>query len=216
MTRSDGTISVNNPACAAAFERAAGWVDNISPPGVTTYQEEEARGVWQTGNAAFMRNWPYAYSLGNADDSAIKGLFAATTLPQGAGNRSAATLGGWQLMVSKYSENPEAAAMFVRYVGGREGQKARALANSLLPTIAGLYSDPDVLGEQPFMGQLFDVFTQAAARPSTVTGELYNEVSAAYFNAVHSILTGEAAAEDALLDLEEELQDITGFEVGSP
>ena len=212
----DGTISVNNPACAAAFERAAGWVDTISPPGVTTYQEEDARGVWQTGNAAFMRNWPYAYSLGNSDDSAIKGLFEATTLPQGAGNRSAATLGGWQLMVSKYSENPEAAAMFVRFIAGRDGQQARAMANSMLPTIAGLYSDPDVLGAQPFMGQLFDVFTQAAARPSTVTGELYNEVSAAYFNAVHSILTGEASAEDALLDLEIELEDITGFETGSP
>ena len=173
----DGTITVNNPACAAAFERAAGWVDTISPPGVTTYQEEDARGVWQTGNAAFMRNWPYAYSLGNAEDSAIAGLFEATTLPQGAGNRSAATLGGWQLMVSKYSENPEAAAMYVRFVAGREGQQARAITNSNLPTIAGLYSDPDVLGAQPFMGALFDVFTQAAARPSTVTGELYNEVS---------------------------------------
>jgi trehalose/maltose transport system substrate-binding protein len=49
-----------------------------------------------------------------------------------------------------------------------------------------------------------------------VTGAQYNEVSAAYFNAVHSILTGEAAAEDALLDLEEELADITGFETGQP
>jgi trehalose/maltose transport system substrate-binding protein len=211
----DGTITINNPAAAAAFDRAAGWVDTISPPGVTTYQEEDARGVWQTGNAAFMRNWPYAYSLGNADDSAIKGLFEATTLPQGAGDRSAATLGGWQLMVSAYSENPEAASMFVRYVAGREGQQARALANSMLPTIAGLYSDAEVLGAQPFMGSLFDVFTQAVARPSTVTGELYNEVSAAYFNSVHSILTGEASSADALLDLEDNLVDITGFEPGA-
>ena len=211
----DGTITVNNPACAAAFERAAGWVDTISPPGVTTYQEEDARGVWQTGNAAFMRNWPYAYALGEGEESAIKGLFEATTLPQGAGERSAATLGGWQLMVSAYSENPEAAAMLVRYLAGPEGQSSRAITNSYLPTIAGLYSDAAVLEAQPFMGQLFEVFTQAVARPSTVSGELYNEVSAAYFNAVHSILTGEASAEDALLDLEDELVDITGFEPGS-
>ncbi len=211
----DGVITVNNPNTAAALERAAGWVGNISPPGVTTYQEEDARGVWQSGNAAFMRNWPYAYSLGNTADSPIQGLFDATVLPTG-GTNNAATLGGWQLMVSSYSEDVEAAAMFVRYIGSPEAQKARAIRNSYLPTIAGLYSDPELLTAQPFMGALFDVFTNAVARPSTVTGELYNQVSAAYFNAVHAVLTGEDSAEDALLDLEDDLVDITGFEVGQP
>jgi trehalose/maltose transport system substrate-binding protein len=211
----DGTISVNNPNCAAALERAAGWVNTISPPGVTTYGEEDSRGMWQSGNAAFMRNWPYAYSLGNSDDSPIKGQFDATVLPTGAEN-NAATLGGWQLMVSQYSENPEAAAEFVRFIASREAQKSRAIEVSLLPTVGQLYRDQDVLEAQSFMGSLFDVFNNAIARPSTVTGELYNEVSAAYFNAVHSVLTGEASAEDALLDLEDNLVDITGFEVGAP
>jgi trehalose/maltose transport system substrate-binding protein len=212
----DGLITVNNPATAAALERAAGWVDTISPPGVTSYQEEDARGVWQSGNAAFMRNWPYAYALSNSEDSPIKGNFDASVLPQGAGGRSAATLGGWQLMVSDYSENKEAAAMFVRYLAGPTGQKSRAVTNSYLPTIAGLYSDPELLEAQAFMGPLYDVFTNAVARPSTVTGELYNEVSAAYFNGVHAVLTGESSAADALQDMEDNLVDITGFEVGQP
>lgn len=212
----DGTITVNNPAAAAAFERAKGWVDTISPPGVTTYLEEDARGVWQSGNAAFMRNWPYAYSLGNSDDSPIKGKFDATVLPQGAGGRSGATLGGWQMMVSKYSANIEAAAMLARYLTSPEGQKFRAIGVSSQPTIASLYTDPGLLEAQPFMGRLLDVFNNAVARPSTVTGELYNEVSTAYFDGVHSILTGEAPAEDALQDLEDNLVDITGFEVGQP
>ena len=64
------------------------------------------------------------------------------------------------------------------------------------------------------LGALFDVFTNAVARPSTVTGAKYNEVSAAYFNSVHSILTGEKPAEDALVDLEDELVNITGLEPG--
>ena len=121
----DGTISINNPQAAAAIEMAKGWVGTIAPPGVLAYQEEESRGVWQTGNAVFMRNWPYAYSLGNGDDSAIKGKFDVTTLPAGSGEgaRSAATLGGWNLAVSKYSENPDAAIELVKWIASPEMQK---------------------------------------------------------------------------------------------
>ncbi|MDZ7910152.1 MAG: hypothetical protein U5N10_19250 [Gemmobacter sp.] len=69
----DGTISVNNLQAVAALDLVKSWVGTISPGGVLAYQEEEARGVWQTGNAVFMRNWPYAYGLGNGADSAGAG-----------------------------------------------------------------------------------------------------------------------------------------------
>ena len=83
IIEADGTVTINNPQAAEAIDMAKSWVGTISPPGVLAYQEEEARGVWQTGNAVFMRNWPYAYSLGNGDDSAVKGKFDVTTLPEG-------------------------------------------------------------------------------------------------------------------------------------
>jgi trehalose/maltose transport system substrate-binding protein len=57
-----------------------------------------------------------------------------------------------------------------------------------------------------------DIFTiGAVARPSTVTGKHYGEVSKAYFSAVHSILTGEKNAQKAVPELESELERITGF-----
>ncbi len=54
---SDGAVAVNNPASVEAITRAAGWIGTISPAGVLTFQEEEARTIWQSGNAAFMRSW---------------------------------------------------------------------------------------------------------------------------------------------------------------
>jgi trehalose/maltose transport system substrate-binding protein len=207
----DGTVSVNNPNAAAAINMAAGWVGTISPEGVTTYQEEEARGVWQGGNAAMMRNWPYAFSAGQAADSPIRDMFDVSVLPMGdaEGARNAATLGGWQMMASQYSESPDAAIELCKFMTSTEVQKSRAIETSNLPTIESLYSDADVLDAQPFFGRLVETFSGGAvARPSTVSSSEYNNVSIAYFTAVHGVLTGGGDAESALADLEGELQDI--------
>jgi trehalose/maltose transport system substrate-binding protein len=181
----DGTITVNNQAAIDIVNQAAGWVGTISPEGVTAYGEEDARGVWQAGNAAFMRNWPYAYSLGNdadgqddvagnADDSPIAGLFDVSPLPGVTPGQSAATLGGWQLAVSAYSEHPEEAAQLAFFMASEAEQKRRAVTYSLNPTIQPLYEDAEVLEASPFFGSLFDVFTNAVAArrrslPNTAT-----------------------------------------------
>src|ERR1700693_2852972 len=78
----DKQVTINNPKAIEALETAKSWVGTISPRGVTTYGEEEARNVWQSGNAAFMRNWPYAYALGQDPKSVISGKFDITVLPK--------------------------------------------------------------------------------------------------------------------------------------
>ena len=90
-----------------------------------------------------MRNWPYAYALGNEGDSAIKGKFDVTTLPIGEeGDRSAATLGGWNLAVPKYRQRSQKRAIeLVKFLASPEQQKVRALVAGNLPTIKSLYDD---------------------------------------------------------------------------
>ncbi len=216
IVSSDGVITINNEAAVTAIEKAAGWVGTISPNGVTNFAEEDARNMFQAGNAAFMRNWPYAYSLGQSDDSAIQGLFDVSTLPHGPGGEPAHTLGGWQLGVSAYSENPEVAADVALFLASYEEQKFRAIEGSFNPTIEALYEDADVLEATPFFGSLYDVFVNATARPSTVTAPNYAATSRAFFSAVHSVLTGQEDADIALELLELDLQDITGFPTGEP
>jgi len=211
IVEADGTISINNEKAAKALETAKGWVGTISPEGVLAYQEEEARGVWQTGNAAFMRNWPYAYGLGNGDDSKVKGLFGVTTLPVGAeGDSSAATLGGWNVAVSKYSKHQEAAVSLAMWLAGPEVQKMRALNESNLPTIQSLYDDADIAAKQPIIPQWKNVFLNAVPRPSAPTLTKYSEVSAKFFNAVHETLAGNGSAADNLAALEADLTDLKG------
>jgi trehalose/maltose transport system substrate-binding protein len=206
----DGTVSINNPNAAEILNFAKGWIGTISPEGVLSYQEEESRGVWQTGNSVFMRNWPYAYSLGNGDDSAVKGKFEVTTLPMGpSGERSAATLGGWNLAVSKYSPNQAEAIELVKFLASTESQKKyEALMLSHLPTIVSLYDDADIKAQQPIIPQWKDVFLNAVPRPSAPTKQAYNEVSKEFWTAVHNTLSGDGTAEENLADLADTLEEL--------
>ncbi len=222
IVEKDGTIDVNNPKAIAAIDRAAKWIGTISPKGVTGYGEEDARRVFQGGNAAFMRNWPYAYVLGNGgadgkQETKVKGLFDVEALPSGDSGHGAATLGGWQLGVSIYSKHPAEATKLVLYLTGKDEQKIKALTQSNLPTIKSLYTDADIAKQIPFIANLVPVFENASPRPATITAAKYNDVSVAYFTAVHDVLTGKTDAKTAFADLEVNLTQILGkanFKIG--
>ncbi|MCL6568518.1 MAG: ABC transporter substrate-binding protein [Meiothermus silvanus] len=208
----DGKVTINNPQAIAALNMVRSWVGKIAPPGVTSYAEEEARNAFQSGNAAFMRNWPYAYSLGQSEGSAVKGKIAVTVLPKGAGagGRNAATLGGWQLMVSAYSKNQKVAADLVKYYTSVEVQKDNAISLSRLPTRPALYNDKDVLAKNPWFKELLPVFQNAVGRPSGVTGAKYNQASEAFWTGVHDAITGSKPTAQAVRDIETKLKRIVG------
>jgi len=199
----DKKVTINNPNAIKALETAKGWVGTISPQGVVSYGEEEARNIWQNGGAAFMRNWPYAYALSADPKSPISGKFDATVLPKGGANgKIAACLGGWQLMVSAYSKNPEAAADLVRYLCSVEAQKKRAIELSQLPTRPEVYKDPDVLAKNKWFSNAVEILNNAIARPSTVTKADYNQVSTSFFQSVNKVLSGGESAQQAVADVE--------------
>ncbi|MBZ9661330.1 ABC transporter substrate-binding protein [Mesorhizobium sp. ESP-6-4] len=206
----DGEISIDNPKAAAALDMVKGWIGTIAPPGVLAYQEEETRGVWQTGNAVFMRNWPYAYALGNSENSPIKGEFDVAPLPAGEGGHPAATLGGWNLAVSRYSKHPGEAIELVKFIASREMQKYRTLKTSNLPTIPALYDDPDIARQQPIVPRWKEIFLNAQPRPSATARIKYNEASSQFWTAVHDTISGQGAAADNLADLGARLTRLKG------
>ena len=99
--------------------------------------------------------------------------------------------------MSKYSKHPAEAADLVLYLTGAAEQKRRAISSAYHPTMPSLYSDKDVLAANPFFASLADTFKGAVPRPSTVTGAKYNQVSSAFWNAVHAVLTKQKPARTA-------------------
>ena len=212
IVEADGKISINNPSAIAALDLAGIWPGTISPTGALNAEEEEARTAFQSGNAVFMRNWPYAWALAQDASSPVKDKVGVAPLPKGDGEgaRPAATLGGWDLSVSKFSKHPAEAADLVMYLTSAAEQKRRAMTASLNPTIPSLYSDKDIAAANPFLASMGDVFKGAVPRPSTVTGGKYNQVSNAFFNAVHAVLAKEKPAKDAITELAGKLEQIKG------
>ncbi len=191
----DGRLSVNNAAAAQTFDRAAAWVGAISPSAVTVFQEEDARAVFQMGNAAFMRNWPYAFPLGQAEDSPIRGKFDVARLPKGDDGpkaRHASVIGGQQVGVSRYSQDPDAAAAAARCLTDPAAQKRRAITEGIPPAIPALYADAEVQARIPASPQIGESFANhGVARPAATTGRYYSEISLVYFTEVHRVLSGE-------------------------
>lgn len=208
----DGVIDVNNENAIQIFDEVASWVGDIVPEAVLTFQEEDARAVWHAGNAAFMRNWPYAYVLGQADDSVIKDMFDVVALPGAEPGMSAATLGGWGLAVSQYSDNPDAAVAFVKWVTDIDQQVWFTLQRSELPVQPAVFEAPELAEELPFLEKFSDVLNFATPRPTTASGDQYATVSELYYTAVHDVLAGNKDAATAMSDLELALADL-GFEL---
>jgi len=213
---SDGTIDVNNPATIEIFDKIASWVGDVVPPAVLGFGEEDARAVWQAGNAAFMRNWGYAYPLGqNADADGnfpvIKDKFEVSPLPGKEAGMSAATLGGWGLAVSKYSKNIPVAAAFVKFLGSYDQMVYFTIQRGEQPVMPAVYEDPQVLEQLPFIVKFKDVLNFATPRPG-VAGAQYGKVSELYWTAVHDVLAGNKDAATSMSDLELAFADL-GFKL---
>ena len=202
-----GEITIDNSRARAALSLARSWIGDIAPVGVLNYTEEAARGVFQTGNAVFMRNWPYAWALAQSPDSPVRGRVGVMPLPRGGpGGESAGTLGGWHLAVSRESRYPAEAAALVAFLTSRVQQRRRAIEASYNPTLRSLYEDPAVLAANPFFAELRVPLETALARPARIAGSHYNRLSSDVWRAVHDVLSGTSTPDARLTALASELE----------
>ncbi len=204
----NGKVTINNKKAAAILDQMREQIGKITPRGVTSYQETETHTAFIDGNAAFMRNWPYAYSLGEAADSKIKGKFSVAPLPHGSGGHSVATVGGWQLAVSKFSKHQGAAIEFVRYMTSKAVEKFDTITNSNVPTIPSLAKDPAVKKAAPYL-KAATANVPRATRPAKFLKGHYNEGSKDIYQGINQILNGSPAS-SVLPGIQSKLQRLIG------
>ncbi|HYK85742.1 MAG TPA: ABC transporter substrate-binding protein [Ktedonobacteraceae bacterium] len=198
------SVTVNSPQGQQALAEMVSWVGSISPISITTFNEEACRLAFQNGDALFMRNWPYAYSLGNASGSKIAGKFDITSIPYGGSNTVGhSCTGGWNMAINAFSKNPDASWSFIKYMLGAYAQKTLAIKGSFTPALQSVYSDSAVQTAQPLFTKLAPILQNALPRP---VSPVYPDLSNIIQIHVHQALTKVASVTDALNALQSELQ----------
>ena len=215
-----GKVTVSSPAALRALTtmRDEIYRQAIVPQAALTWHEEESRFAFQNGETAFMRNWPYAYSLmQDSSASRVAGRYAVAVMPAGPGGRPTATLGGAQLAINAHSSHPEAAWAVIEYLTRPEQMLERARGVGQFPTRPALYDDPALakaLDIPP--AQARAVIEHAVPRPVT---PVYTQLSDILQIYLHRALTRQQEPAAALASAAAEMQallDRAGLGEGGP
>ena len=184
----DGRLALGSPAA----QRALAWLDHlvrsgVSPTAVVGWSENEALQSFAAGEAALLRNWPYAWALLQQPGSAVAGRVGVTTVVAAPGAaEGSGTLGSWGFALLRGSPHPEAAAEAIRWFTGAAVQRQLALRHGYAPSLASVYDEPDLQARQPLLAVQRRALAAAVARPVT---PLYAQLSDVLQRQVNGLLS---------------------------
>lgn len=201
-------IGLDKPEAIKAVEFLKSTIaSGISPPGVTTYGEEETRILFQNGQTIFLRNWPYVWKLANLEGSKIKGKIAIKPMLHAAGKKGGSCLGGWGWGISKTSRHPEAAWRTIQYLTSEETQRKFILQTGFVPSYKSLFTDREVVALYPHYPELLKVVQQSALRPPLAQYAQASDILQRYLSAA---FTGRMSSEKAMKAAASETRNLLG------
>ncbi len=196
----DGSPDLNSNAAIAASQWLRHLVDvGITPPAVANMAEPEALQTFETGDAAFMRNWPYAWAELNRDGSLLAGKVGITTMVSEPQEPHVATQGSWGLSVLSSSQHKQAAVEALQFLTSTAAQKQLNLNWGYTPTRLSVFEDPELIRANPVLPELQAALAAAVLRPVT---PIYAQLSDLLYREVNTVITGEVAAAPAMETLQ--------------
>jgi multiple sugar transport system substrate-binding protein len=203
-------VVIDSPEAAQGLTlRRSMIVDGVAPKATGDYTTQESQAIFTNGDVVFMRNWPFVYGLlSDPETSRVKpDQVDIAPLPVAdESDQSFSGLGGWNFMVNATSEGKlEEIWTFIEYMSAPEQQRTFALESARLPTLRSLYEDEEVLNKLPVAELGREALENARPRP---VSPYYSDMSLAMAEQFNAALKGEVPVEQALENLQGELQNI--------
>lgn len=180
-------VGIDKPEAIQAVEFLRNVIEQgISPPGVTTYREEDTRRLFVSGETAFLRNWPYVWATANEEGSKIKGKVGIKPMVHVPNAKGGACLGGWGMGIAKTSKHPEEAWKAIQYFTSKGIQRRFTLETASISSRRDLFSDPTILAEYPHYPQFQKIIESAVLRPPIAQYAQASDILQRYLNAALS------------------------------
>jgi multiple sugar transport system substrate-binding protein len=173
----------------------------ISPRAVTGFEESEAKQLFVSRQAAFLRGWNVAYSGIGSPNSPDNRKLGVAPLPSFAGQpgRGYSTIGGWALYINPNTHRLDESKKFIRWMTDVQAQ-LRLAKLSHIPTNVAVRRD-DAAEENPAVAT--GLRAVRIGRPSGTAK--YPAISKAVYQTLHAALAGERSPEAALEHADQEI-----------
>jgi multiple sugar transport system substrate-binding protein len=204
LLSADGQHVVLGPAAARGISLIGKMARSpAADPSLSVQQEDQSRLAFESGDAAFEINYPFIYPSAQENAPQIAKQIAWTDYPRVDADRpSRPPVGGIDLAVSAFSRHKQQAFDAITCLRNRPNQLRNAIKGGLPPTLASLYTDPQLIkGGYPFAANILASLQRGGVRPKTPA---YQSVSSAISTTLHP---PSSAGPDKLPELRGKLQD---------
>jgi multiple sugar transport system substrate-binding protein len=196
---SAGQIDLTKPAALSALEllRDLIYVEKASPPEVVSYNEDQSYTYFLQHDAIFVRGWPNFVEnfRPTYPDTAKLAEVGKAALPYFPGQPPTSIFGGWNLMLSKYSNRKPEALEFIRFIQTKEAQTILYEVGGFLPVSQEVYNDSAYMAQHPDLAYTYSLVRRGFHRPALVDYTRISDIIAHY---VHLALKNDLSAREAL------------------
>ncbi len=141
------TATLNTAASTKAITFMRSLITSgASPAAVTTFQEPQAMTTFGDGNAAFLRNWDYAFSAATTPSSGGKltaSQVGVAPLPTFAGQSypGYSNIGGWNMYINPHSAHIAADLTFIQWLSSPAAQDILSERYGFISTVTAVRSN---------------------------------------------------------------------------
>ena len=182
IVNEQGEAAVDESAQRAAEIESKLANSPAAPPGMSTNREDQGRQGFEAERADYQVNYSFIYASAEAIEGFQDKIGWARYPRTDEDKPSRPPLGGFNIAVSAYSNNPDLAFEAAECLASPENQALSAELGGLPPTTESVYDNPKVQEAFPFADLMRESIDNAAPRPVTPA---YSDISLAIQKTYH-------------------------------